>query len=75
MSGFKGLLLEGIVVGIIFLLVSIPVMNLTRCYFKDVGVEKYYVATVISGLLGHLLFEAVGLNSAYCKYKVSQLQC
>lgn len=71
------LFIEAFIVGIILLIVSIPVMvSLHTLYPEDyVGCEylpskskkKYYVSTVIIGILVHLLCEYSGVNKWYCR--------
>ena len=62
---------EGIVVSFILLIISIPVMEFVKTGFPTAGQEKYYVATIIIGLLTHFLCEYSGLNSWYCKNGVA----
>jgi uncharacterized membrane protein len=59
--------LEAIIVGFILLLVSIPIMKLVRTYYKDYGYEKYYIATIMIGMITHFAFEYSGANLWYCK--------
>jgi hypothetical protein len=59
------LLIEALVVGIILLIISIPVMEVTKLF--DIP-YKYYAATIVIGMLTHFIFEAAGLNKWYCKY-------
>jgi hypothetical protein len=60
------LILEAILVGIILVLVSTPIMALTRRIDFPVP-EKYYIATFVSGIIVHLLCEFTGLNKLYCR--------
>lgn len=70
------LFIEAFIVGIILLIISIPIMGgLHMMYPKDyAGCEnlpdkskkKYYVATVIIGIVTHLLCEYSGVNRWYC---------
>ena len=71
------LFIEAFIVGIILLIVSIPVMGgLHALYPEDyAGCEhlpsksknKYYVSTVVIGILVHLFCECIGLNKWYCR--------
>jgi hypothetical protein len=71
------LIIEAFAVGIILLIVSIPVMRTLHTVYPEdyAGCEhlpsksknKYYVSTVIIGMLVHLLCEFSGLNKWYCK--------
>jgi hypothetical protein len=71
------LIVEAFTVGIILLIVSIPVMGSLHIMYPEdyAGCEhlpsksknKYYVSTVIIGILVHLLCEFSGLNKWYCK--------
>lgn len=71
------LIIEAFAVGIILLIVSIPVMGALHTLYPEdyAGCEhlpsksknKYYVSTVIIGMLVHLLCEFSGLNKWYCK--------
>ena len=55
------LIWESLVVGIILLIVSIPIMDLTNRIQYD-GKEKFYVSTVLIGIITHLIFEYSGAN-------------
>lgn len=71
------LIIEAIVVGIILLIISIPIMGALHTLYPDdyAGCEhlpsksktKYYVSTVIIGMLTHLICELSGINKFYCK--------
>jgi len=71
------LIIEAFTVGFILLIVSIPVMGALHTMYPEdyAGCEhmlsksknKYYVSTVIIGMLVHLLCEFSGLNKWYCK--------
>jgi hypothetical protein len=71
------LFIEAFMVGIILLIISIPVMGyLHSTYPEDYsGCEnlpsnskkKYYIATVVIGILTHLVCEFSGINKWYCK--------
>jgi hypothetical protein len=71
------LIIEAFAVGIILLIVSIPVMGYLHSSHPDdyAGCEhlpskskkKYYVSTVIIGMLVHLICEFSGINKWYCK--------
>jgi hypothetical protein len=65
------LFVEGIVVSIILLMISIPVMEITKTKFPTAGQEKYYFATIAIGLFTHFFCEYSGLNSWYCKNGVA----
>jgi hypothetical protein len=70
-------LMEAVMVGIIFLIVSIPIMGILRVeypvdYSKCSEIPenpkgKYYVATFIIGALVHIICEIAGINKWYCK--------
>jgi hypothetical protein len=70
-------LTEAVMVGIIFLIVSIPIMSIlhvnypidySKCSEIPINPKgKYYVATFIIGALVHLLCEITGVNKWYCK--------
>jgi hypothetical protein len=60
------LLAEAFVVGFILLLVSIPIMGIVRTCFEECNHYKYYVATVIIGMITHFIFEYSGANAWYC---------
>ena len=60
------LIFEAILVGILLVLVSSPIMAVTRNLEFPVP-EKYYAATFVSGVMVHLLCEATGLNKLYCR--------
>lgn len=68
------LLIEAFVVGILLLIVAIPVMGIQHKYYPDVPGEsnknsnktKYYVSTIIIGMLVHFLCEFTGINKYYC---------
>jgi hypothetical protein len=64
------LLVEAIVVGFILLIISIPVMSIiNRCYPDELfpSKKKFYVASIIIGMLTHFGFEASGANKWYCE--------
>lgn len=71
------LIIEAFAVGIILLIVSIPFMSTLHTLYPEdyAGCEhlpsksknKYYVSTVIIGMLVHLICEFGGLNKWYCK--------
>lgn len=76
----NNLLLEAFIVGIILLIVSTPVMGALHTLYPDdyTGCEnlplksknKYYVTTVVIGMIVHLLCEYTGVNKLYCsKFK------
>ena len=52
--------LEGVVVGILFAIVYAGV--------QKAGVQGPTMNAFWSGLLGHLVFEAAGLNRMFCEY-------
>lgn len=62
---------EAIILGFMLLLISIPIMYITREYCKDYFKEnpyiKYYIATIIIGMSAHFALEYSGLNYLYCK--------
>jgi hypothetical protein len=60
---------EAIAVGILLLIISIPIMHIQRCILPGdtASPQKYYVSTVIIGVIFHLLCEFSGLNKYYCK--------
>jgi hypothetical protein len=70
-------LLEAVFVGIIFLIISIPIMkfvhtkypiNYSNCTKKPINTKgKYYAATFMAGSLVHILCEVLGINKWYCK--------
>lgn len=65
-------LLEAFVVGIIVLIIAVPVMSIQHTLLPNIpgkkpGSAKYYVSTVIIGVLVHLLCEYTGVNKYYCK--------
>lgn len=53
--------LEGVVVGIIFAIIYAGV--------QKTGVQGPTMNAFWSGLLGHLAFEAAGLNRMFCEYR------
>jgi hypothetical protein len=71
------LFIEAFMVGIILLIISIPVMRTLHTLYPDdyTGCEhlpsnsknKYYIATIIIGILTHLVCEVSGVNKWYCK--------
>jgi hypothetical protein len=71
------LFIEAFLVGIILLIVSIPIMAAVRKLYPEdyAGCEnlpnpsktKYYVATLLIGILVHLICEFSGINNWYCK--------
>ncbi len=74
----KHLLIEAFIVGVILLIISIPVMGITHTLYPDdytgclnlpltpSGKTKYYVSTIIIGIMTHLLCEVTGINKMYC---------
>ena len=66
--GFKLVLTEAFIVGILILIVAFPVMKIQEYYYPgDVASpQKYWVSTVIIGMLGHLICEFSGINKYYC---------
>ena len=52
--------LEGVVIGILFAIIYTSV--------QKVGVQGPIMNAFWSGLLGHLAFEAAGLNRMFCEY-------
>lgn len=65
---FKLVLTEAFIVGIIILIVAFPVMKIQEYYYPgDVASpQKYWVSTVIIGMLSHLICEFSGINKYYC---------
>ena len=71
------LIIEAIIVGILLLIVSIPVMGALQILYPNdytgcqnlplKSEKKYYVATIIIGVLVHLLCEYTNINKWYCK--------
>ncbi len=57
------LLAEAFVVGLILLIVAIPVMTIQEYYFPDkIGApHKYWISTIIIGVITHLLCEFSGV--------------
>lgn len=67
--GLKLVLTEALVVGIMVLIIAIPVMIIQEYYYPGdiASPQKYWVSTVIVGMLAHLLFEYSGINKYYCE--------
>ena len=63
------LLIEAIIVGILLLIIAVPVMKIQDAYFPSntASPQKYWAATVVTGVLVHLFCEFSGLNKYYCK--------
>ncbi len=57
------LLVEAFVVGIILLIIAIPVMTIQEYYFPNkIGApNKYWISTIIIGMITHLLCEFSGV--------------
>jgi len=66
---FKLVLTEAFIVGIIILIVAFPVMKIQEYYYPGdiASPQKYWVSTVIIGMLSHLICEFSGINKYYCK--------
>jgi hypothetical protein len=64
------ILKEAVLVGILLLIVAIPVMKIQHnLYPGDIASpQKYWISTIIIGILAHLLCEFSGINKYYCKY-------
>jgi hypothetical protein len=61
------LFVESLCVGIILLIISIPVMGVARSISpQSKSKVKYYVSSVIIGMLTHLVCEFMGINRWYC---------
>ena len=60
------LFIEALVVGVILLLVSVPIMGVVHTCFADYGHDKYYIATILIGMITHFVFEYSGVNAWYC---------
>ena len=58
--------IEAFIVGIILILVSYPIMAVTKKLSYE-GEGKYIGATFLIGVVTHILFEAMGANAWYCK--------
>lgn len=63
------LLIEAIVVGSLLLLVSYPIMRIVKLYFPKpkYGDNKFYISTIIIGMMVHFIAEFSGINKWYCK--------
>jgi len=67
---------EAFILGIILLIISIPVMGILHmCFPEDYSgcqnlptksKNKYYIATIIIGMLTHITFEYSGAKKLYC---------
>ena len=67
------LLYEAIIVGLLLLLISIPIMHITRNidlssvpYLQENKYIKYYISTILIGMVAHFAFEFSGANKWYC---------
>jgi hypothetical protein len=66
----KLVLTEALILGIVILIIAIPVMRIQEYYYPgDVASpQKYWISTVIIGILAHLLCEYSGINKYYCDH-------
>lgn len=64
----KLLIKEALIVGILLLIISIPVMKIQQYYFPGdiASPQKYWVSTIIIGILTHFICEFFGINKYYC---------
>ena len=64
------LLIEAFVVGVILLIVAIPVMYIQNEYFPVIpgcsDKTKYYISTIVIGMICHFICEYTGINKYYC---------
>ena len=77
------LLIEAFIFGIILLIVSIPIMGITNILYPSdysgrnppkSSKNKYYIATIIIGMLTHLLCEYSGITKSFCKDKTQPIK-
>lgn len=62
---FSTFLIEAFVVGTTFALLLI----LVSYFIPATSIPNLILIGFLSGVLGHLLFEVLGLNNYYCAYK------
>ena len=62
------LIKEAFIFGILLLIISIPVMKIQKYYFPGeiASPQKYWVSTIIIGMLTHFICEFSGVNKYYC---------
>ena len=61
---------EALVVGFLILIIAIPVMRIQEYYYPGdiASPQKYWISTVIIGMIAHLLCEFSGINKYYCEH-------
>ncbi len=72
------IILEAIIVGIAIAIIGF-IVSLSLMYIEDktFTIKKYtfwksvLLSYFLTGMVGHLFFQYVGLNSYYCKYGVA----
>lgn len=64
------LLKEAFAIGLLILIIAIPVMKIQEYYFPgDKGTpHKYWISTIIIGMVAHFAREFSGINKYYCEH-------